>query len=514
MKKLFSLIVAFVIGLSLCVPAFADGDSYFNAISKMNGNYEAQMELTMSVDKPFEVLDVLGEFLEGELGNGQQFLGLPANLRTLVESVFDTTSKIDVKASVSKDYKKMAVEMSGSSTVPLKFGENLKNTTEMNQKMWMELDFSDINKPVYRMIQLNPLLGDKYVVMDMGEILGEEMKTFAGLMNIMLSNDGINLLKAKMTDSIKEHAKIAGKGSNIKLVFDDKATKRFLLDAFDAVSNLIKAFGGDKLSAAGLDADMLDVETIREIFTPVKDISIFGDEGIVYDITVKNGLVSTENVKFSIDLNLYDVICAFDPDAAAEGFFLDKENSNIAFSVSANCKYKSVNKDVAINFPTLTKENSVNLADSLVSAMPEPAENLEMYDFPQYYSVVAYGYPIELDGKDYIPVRDLFSAYGVADEDITWDNGTIYVKSNGACEYFDEISFVCGEAKAKLNGAEILLDDFIVNIKGKTCVSADFVEKVLGGKVTSVYFYRADYDWEEKYSEYTIEHEAEINVAA
>ena len=506
MKKLFSLMVTVVLCFSLCLSAFASGDSYFNALGKMNGNYEAETELTMSIDKPFLVLDALADFLEEEMVGGGQILGLPGNLRTLVESAFDTSSKMNVKASVSNNYKKMAVEISGESAIPLKFGENLKNTTEMKNKMWMELDFTDINKPVYKIIQLNPLLGDKYIVMDMGEILGEDMKTFASLMSIMLSEEGINLLKTKMADSVKEHAKITEKGSNIKIVFDDKATKRFLLDIFEVSVDLIKAMAGFQENMTGLDADALSVETIREIFTPVKDISIFGDEGIVYDITLKNGLVATENVKFSINLNLYDVICAFDPEMAEEDFFLTRENSNIAFSVNAKSTYKSVNKNVTINFPTLTKENSVNLADSFSAAVPETAENVELYSIPDYYSVVSYGYPIEVDNKDYIPVRALFSAYGVADENIVWDNGVIYVKSNGASEYFNEISFVCGEAKAKKDGVEIALSDFIINYKGQTCVSADFVEKILGGKITSVYFYRADYDREEKTCEYLIEH--------
>ena len=504
MKKIFSALISVILILTMATSVFALGEPYFDAMEKMNGSFEAQMEVYMTVDKPFEILDIFAESMKNDMSAYEMF-GMPSNLKTMIESVFDTTSKMDVKVSVSKDYKRIVMEMAGNTVLPLKFGENFKTTSEMSQKMWLELDFTDGNKPVYRTIQLNPFMGDKYIVTDMTEMLGEDIAPMAEIMSTFLSKENIEDIRTRSIEIIKNNAKITGSGSSYKLYFDDSAAKAYIGQIFEIVLDIL-----NDMNLGENETVMPEKSEIEEALKPLSEINIFGKDGITYDVTLKNGNVYRENMKVSIDTNLYDILKAIDPEVLEdEELFITKENSKIAFSVYTNVFYKSVNNNPTITFPKLTEDNSIDMARAIIATPETDMAELEAIEHPRYFNVVSESYPIEIDKTAYIPVRNLFSAYDIVDEDIVWDEGIITIKSNGACEYFDEISFACQSTEVIKDGVKIPLEKQIVNYSGKAYVSSEFIEKVLGGRLSSIYFYATEYNWEERITEYLIVHESE-----
>ena len=86
------------------------------------------------------------------------------------------------------------------------------------------------------------------------------------------------------------------------------------------------------------------------------------------------------------------------------------ENSDIKASLVMSCEYENVNGDVTVDIPELTEENSVNMLDGIAAVTMDV--DLET---------------VTVEGMELIPLRAFCNAIGIADDDITYDNGIVTV---------------------------------------------------------------------------------------
>lgn len=482
MKKILSLLLCVILSFSAVTGAFAAEvcDGLFTALNKMNASFEATAEMSIKLDKPLKIADVIASYIKQNNDAGFEPFGLPSNLRTLTESVFGTETQADMAFSVSDDFKKIRCEVKSETLIPLIFSESFKNVSEVSEEMWLEFDFSDMSNPIYKIVQKTPLFGDKYAVIDMASILGEDFGEFAEVMNLLLNPAVIKEIQNGSFELMKKHGEITKKGNTYTLHFSDSGAKAYIAEIIKLAFDIEKTF----------DTELLPSGDVFETVTNALDkIKIFGDKGINAVYTVSGGKITSCASEVSFDLNVYDIISTFAPEAlqVSDEPFITKENSEIAFTLTGTANYKNLGKSVNVVLPELTEENSFDVSKMLFGSSAYAEIEEETTFATEYYYGAGSGGYLQKNGYVYLPLRAVFNAYGVEDGDVIWDNGKITVESNGACPYFDEIVCSVSDNFCILNGGtEIYLNEPLISANGITYISTEFIKSVFGGKIEYV----------------------------
>ena len=147
-------------------------------------------------------------------------------------------------------------------------------------------------------------------------------------------------------------------------------------------------------------------------------VKLFAEDAVTLDVTLdENNDIKTMDMGMYIETNLYDTVTkiaeavgASEEDLAGFSEYVTPENSDIKASLVMSCEYENVNGDVTVDIPELTEENSVNMLDGIAAVTMDV--DLET---------------VTVEGMELIPLRAFCNAIGIADDDITYDNGIVTV---------------------------------------------------------------------------------------
>jgi hypothetical protein len=323
--------------------------------------------------------------------------------------------------------------------------------------------------------------GKEYMVMDLGEMMkapevnGQvttmdyadtmklikefQSKTSAFLVKYLAQYDpGFKFIAdADTRDIITPERTVKAHVYQVKL--DDKAAKKLVRytvnnfagnqDAMDFMVEYLKLIEKFAVSAPGtenpaaeLDNLMADfekekpaaLETFNKFMDHIDSIQLIGDKGITLEYAVdENGYLVSQSgsMNFVLDLaKLEGIEGAQDSIPESTGIY----NIGIDFSMLTY----NINKDMTIEMPVLTPENSIDYSDMLKTAAPvEPVKALKA--MPTASKVLVNGKltsfdAYTIDGNNYFKLRDLAKAVSGTQKqfDVTWDGGkkTINLISN------------------------------------------------------------------------------------
>lgn len=475
---------ALVLLLALGVTAFGlDASTLFEALSTEVLSAELTSEITLKLNQP------LG-FMEGMAEDG---LTAPFDPQMLVEGLFETNGKMSGAYEMSEDYKKLKMAMEMELNLPIAINEDLKNTTWMRMGMWLEWDFSDLEKPVYRLITKTPV-DSNYMVLDMAGMMQDADADALKKLDSILTEENIQAMSETMQEVLEEHAKVELSRGVYTATLDDAGMKAYLKEMLsgDFVTQYSQLEGDVQAEA---------LAAVKGFVEALDEVQLFAEDALVMKAELDaGGKLSVLETSIHVDTNLYELMSAFDIDT--EGV-LTEENSRLDFTLASTDTYTKQGASVDISFPELNENNSIDYAEELLDPMPEPfdapseepvhldtyPENEEAYDgiFPEN-TLYAFddALPVALDGTAYLPLRPIMGSFGVRSEEIIWKDGAVKVVPQEVTDRFSEFSVRAGESTVRLDGEEIAVSEPAVIIQDRMYMSEHFLSEVFG-----VEFYRA-----------------------
>lgn len=205
------------------------------------------------------------------------------------------------------------------------------------------------------------------------------------------SNPGFSIVTSKGIKTVDNQALSV---YNLKL--DDATFKKLLsytvtnLAQNEAALNLVRDLSMDSIDMSGLSymqrmkakgeinrsfekfkAELPEfLKTWDNIMSSVKDVKILGDKGIDIDFGINSqGYIVSESGTCDFVINMKEISAAYENFNALEDPEYIKEESKddgiFKLGITFNTVYTKINKEVVIDFPAITPENSFNFSDML-----------------------------------------------------------------------------------------------------------------------------------------------------
>ncbi len=444
-------------------------------------NYTQESVTTVTFDNPKEFVALLKECDP----DGAEEMEYFTNYEKLFETAASSETKFVVKADTSADLMKAQVSMVMDDFNSIELNRNLKVDVASKIGLWADYDFTDEKNLSYKLIIALPFL-DKYVEMDIFEMFdmlpeGEEKELVISTMLEAIKQGNSEETKAFTKSLFEKYAdvKISLTGATVKI--DNKGLANILKEIFEYSMTLLKPYlSEEEIASMEEEIAIFDFEAIQ----------ILGKDGITMEYTVNGDTTKImTNADISIDISgIY---------TALTGEVWDFESSGkLDFTVKSENVISEVG-NTKVEFPTLTKENSISLAEMIEEEM-NSYEDYEEYT-PSYPYFYVWGQTDKLpviDGEIFVPLRDtLESAY---EESVTigFENGVITATS----EFFPEfktIKLINGSDKVYFDDVEKTTSKVFIS-DGTTYVSKEFFTEYFGWDFSS-----ASYDLIENIYDYT-----------
>ncbi|ODM26646.1 copper amine oxidase [Clostridium sp. Bc-iso-3] len=403
---------------------------------------------------------------------------------------------------------------------------------------WMDMDLTGEKPQMIQIIELPPAItqpiftlfslgSKKYITIDYGAALGEQdadmpfdlkdiTKDSAELRDMILDfiKTTAKDFDPGMVAVTKKGSAVTEKGENVteyELKLDDASAKK-LLYAFindvilqeetmefgkkymEATLNIIDLPEDEKQEALaeiekGLDDFAAELPTYREkvtqVYESIKNVKFFGDNGLVVKYYINNdGYVVGTKSSIDVEIKVADL-------AEVIGEFYDEEDKNgvISFTIDAESSIYNVNKEVSIELPKLTEENSFDIFNQILDGSSSIGfiPGIAKEEYPAYEApilsdginvimngnVVAFPdvKPENINGRVLVPIRTISDEMGA---EISYNNETkqvLVVKED------KEIQLTLGSQEAYVNGELVMLDTPAMVIEGRTMVPLRFVSE-------------------------------------
>ncbi len=375
--------------------------------------------------------------------------------KSLVSGLFDSESTITGKADISPDYRSGKIYAGGKSVFPFVVNKNLTLTADTNTDVWLEYDFSDAAKPVFKMVQNHPMF-NKYITYDVLDLVkqsgGEYADVFASVMAKIMTKDFMDSIKSSYTDLLIEHADIKRSGRNYVIKIDDKALKAIINESVTNVSNFAESFMVSNNYMTKEEFDEYYNEVIPGVLMALdalEGIKILGDGGIVMRIECDGSdYIKKADITANVCVNIFDIASILGADVSQ----FNKDDGILDFTLSITTNVTKLS-NVKVDLPALTEENSVNF-ENLFPTYPEyPAGDNECWHFGWGHAYCE-GLPVVIDGEFYPQFRAVALGMGFDDCDITYDNGTVTIMRPEwvECGSYKTASFKAGENTVYLDG--------------------------------------------------------------
>ena len=351
MKRILSLIL----GLMMCLSVTAFADDY-DILNTQYKSYKADISVTMTVNEPMTVLNLIAE------ASGMENV---INLQLLAESLMNSSSTGVVKLNSNEDYTKMTMSYEVYSVTPMSLNRNLSLTAEMAFGMWLEWDITDELNPVIKYVTQQPF-SDKYISVDVAQMLKNQGVSVPDLISSIkgyLSKERIDELNGKFVDIIRNNSSISAVGNRTAISLTAEQLENLIAEYMDVI---IAEFDDNE------DFDLLhdgDFGFVSDIFPDSEQIKEFFEEVKLFDETAltmefvknPNGTIKNASAGINMSIELAEALNYMEIEPVAG------VPSTLKFSVNASTAYSSVNSSVKVDFPELTAENSISLEDYINS---------------------------------------------------------------------------------------------------------------------------------------------------
>jgi len=471
MKRLLSLFLAVMM---LSTVAFADTETLFAALEKEPESAEVHTELSMKLNKPFEFID--------EIMAGDDYAeDIPIDIKMLAESTCSLSEAVDMSYVSSDDGKKLKAAMTSQITLPLAFNDSLKADIWAQIGIWIDMDMTDLENPVFKLIYKVPF-STKYLVLDYAEVM-EAAELSADELAAQLSGfDGGEMqaeLNAFLKQVVTENAVIREQSSNrdYLITIDDSGFKNIIKAVAEKTYELID----NALMVQGM-VDREDYRYQLEQYLAVLDeFTVLGEGGLKIAVSLASRQIKLVNVTLHINCNMYDVVTAFGGDMSI--FDREKWWLDIVFGIKST--YKNVGKAVKVDFPVLTEENSQNMLSP------------DYLDYESEYEsiYISTHKPIEPDGDGYFAVllQDTMAGCGISKKYYSVDGDKILITPREGQYDFSAAEMTVGSDKIVVDGKEIKLSAAVSkSADGEIFVPVDAVEKMTGYRLESASYSLAD----------------------
>lgn len=458
MKKLLSIILCIMM-LSGSISALAKTDF----LTEVYNNYTGKYTVKMSFQSGEEVLKLLKSVnMPAEVEN---FI----DIKSLLESLLTFDSKMLLQLDSSEDFKKISMALTSESAHNVDVNKNLKVNVDAKMGMWVDIDISDIQKPIMKVIYSYPYT-NKYMVIDAFEMMSDEEKAqVAGILSTVLSKNFITAINTYSSQLIEKYADIKTYAGKIIIKIDNEALCGMIGEIVPYVMGQINTL----LSVMGEDGFGLNGALDEFSFKPLK---ILGDKGLTYTYTFKGGKILSAKQEADISIDVAQIY-----EALTEEKWNYTKSSEIKFNLLSDVSLSNIGT-TSPAFPVLTSENSFSVKDMLPQQEYTIAKEEER-TYPLWWAGGSTEKLPVIEGKIYVPLRQtLENAY----EDkvlLSYENGVVKAES----EYFPSfkvMTLILSENKIYTdNNAEKSFGIILEN--GITYVEKAAFEELLGWQFSS-----------------------------
>ena len=492
MKKILSILLCFVICFSFIV-SLADMPKYLEEFE--SGDFKFTFQLKFNEKLP----DILRLYL---VANDIDL--------TLIENLSFTCY------GTAEVYDKNIPKLKGYVKVPKeelqKFADLLggyEDYASGDLECWIDMDFTDPENIVYNVTTKFPG-EEKYIYYDYaGDYVDfdtNEVPKFNSKIIKLYEEYMKELQKVKIDETYNE------KSGDYKLV----VPKESVYDAVDIIidytfNNFDYIFDTYLMDIIYYDDSFEYYDTIylkpsrvevlayravaKEFAEIFREMDIFADDALVYEAkqdkqTGDIFLAESVNLK----TNIYDAAIAttFVKEEEIKTLFgenVKREEFDIDLTVYVEYEYKNVNK-AKVQFPQLNEENSIDYfkqqqlewIDYFKQQQLEWEELNKLYEINENFFIYV-GHervlfdttPFIENGTTFVPIRKLMNALGVADENISYEDGVVTILGEDI-----EIKLIIGSTTAYVDGEEATLLAPPVIKDDRTYVPLRFISENLG----------------------------------
>ncbi len=499
MKKLIALLCAVTMILGFAVPAFASETNEGSLDFLLNAytNAEQKSEIGVEVNKPLRFLSIFDE----EVGLDVQYL---------VESILKSKINVVSKSNSAADMSWTEGYMQINPVVPIEISEDLKFSADLNAEIWVKIDLSEEGS-CYEVVVKNPMDG-KYLYLDLFdenavEYIGD-VKSMMSTMIDTINQDAVKMLREKIVALYEKYATVKKDGDCLVVSYTNDSFVDLLFDLVDEFYLSDSALENESV-AQSLQEIGLTKESLSQVKFFVKNLGIFADNDAVVEKYKfdKNGAVIQEESKVRFDFNIFDILSVMGLDEE-DVYPLTRDMADIDLTIVEKTEYISLNKNIDINMPVLTEENSTNYLDMLFTSSEE-AEVEFVYQPEKFFN---YANGMQNENGIYVNMPDFKMQLEWNGDADNLDCGVALSDANDVTLTFVSDNFdtvkVTGNVNSDtyyLNGMAIAGNKPFENVDGVLFAKIDVLNCVLGAEISSVTVNY--YDWYEKLDtpEYGIE---------
>lgn len=441
MKRLVSILIA----ISLMITGvFAAAVPEF--LTKQYNNYTADYTVSLSFDNSKEVINLLKELEIPDTINTY------VDLEALLESLLAYEETIKLQADISSNYEKIKIGITAEAKQNINVNKNLNVAYNMKAGMWMNIDLSNENEPVFDIIYSHPLM-NKYLKISASDIMEQQSMD---MIKSIYNKEFIESISKTSMELFAKYATIKGSGTRYTVTMDNDGMTSYLDEIIALVSDV-----------------MVSEDTTYNpyaIVPSLKGLQILGKDGIetVYSLKGKNIASAKVTADISVDIaQIYTLISGFEWPYESSG--------KLDFTLEAKTDVSRIGT-TKVSFPTLTDENTVLLEDIM------PSYNYDDYEpEPLYPKSYIYGYEAYLpivDGMAYVPLRSILEKAYRDSVTISYDNGVITAESEYFTE-FDKVVITVGSDTVYADDKEYTGYATIVE-NGTTYINPYFFRDVFG----------------------------------
>lgn len=469
MKRLLSLAMVMIFMFSASVACAQVPE----ILTKPMYNCTEEMSVSLSFESGDEIIALLEEMEMPEE------ISWYVDLKALLNSIFAYNGNIYASVDMSEDYKKIEMSLEGDSKQYIELNKNFNADINTKMGMWLEMDFTSLENPVFKVIYSAPML-NKYMIIDVFAMADFETKAqIIEMMSNVLSKENIDAMNTYSIGLISKYAKTENLSNSFIVTYDNDGITSMLDEMYGYMNEQMKDYMPQP------EVDMVQPQYELPSF---KGINILGDKGIVCKYNIAGGKINSYEMNADISLNIKELYTVL-----SQQEWVYENEGEINFSVKCSAKIKNAGKTKVL-FPELNGENSVNLAEKI-------QEQQQMY--PEYEMMMQYPYAwvdceaVELpviNGDIYVPLRTTLENAYFETVNISYENGIITATS----EYFPEfktISVVIGGNTLYTDLQEYQIGE-VIKKDGVTYVNYHMFEDVFGWKLSGASYDMLDgYYW-------------------
>ncbi len=442
MKKFIAI---FVMVFMLVSVVFANGTVPKFLTSPMT-NYTADYDISINFDNSEEISKLLAEL---EMLDEVSYI---FDMEMLLRTLLTCSGKMSVQTNMSDDFSKIQLALTSDSEHSISFNSNLNMNIDSKTGMWIDMDLSNEENPVFDMVYKLPFF-NKYMKVSNKEILSdnEMVSVFSSVYN----KEYMDSLQKIGMELFVKHSTVKGTAAKYTFKMDNEGFVGFLNELMPLICDFISEFD----------------ETME--LPDFSGLTFLGEDGITTEVVLSGGKIKTEkiNADISIDLSkLYPILSGMPWE------YQSAKTIDFTFSINANVSNVGKTK---VNFPKLTEENSFKIED-LYDSQDEEFDYMET-DVPQYpmwYVDEVCDNLFIIDDEVYVPLRQTLEAAYEESILIDYNNDKITM----SCDYFsqfDKMTININSDKALVDGKEVKIMKPIL-YKDRTYVSSTFFTDILG----------------------------------